>query len=314
MPSALVAPFKLEGENVRSSVAAASHAIESGVLQAAYYVCDPPEDEVAKSIIRSYPNITLLDNTCGFRGKGHALDTGIKRAKADGLDRLVLADADMIGLNPENIGQLLIPLDESIMTLGYIGIRRHFAKLPKPFNYFGVLSGLRAIRTEAWDTLSDGNNFGKHDKRGFNEAVLHGRVAKLGEPIARVAIDGVGHVSKFKKHGNPVTALEAYGSTYFHALRAALWIALEPSDKDLRIEGEVTKSDQLLRAIGAHRKLRAAGAVIGVGGLAMLAEIMIDPSQLNQIVGSIGLATTMTGYSTAYISNFKIETYSAFID
>ncbi|HEY4964592.1 MAG TPA: hypothetical protein VIH90_07940 [Candidatus Saccharimonadales bacterium] len=200
------------------------------------------------------------------------------------------------------------------MAIGYIGIRKYFARLPRPLNAFGALSGLRAVRTDAWDTLSDGDNMGKSDKRGFNEAVLNGRVKKLGLPIARIAIDGISHVNKFKKYKSPLTALRGYLGTYSYALRAAIWLKLEPNDDNLGIEGKITEEDQLRRAIGAHKRLRAAGAIAALTGGAILGETLVDPVHLNYILEAVGFGLTTSGCSTSLISSNKIQTHGLFLD
>ena len=84
------------------------------------------------------------------------------------------------------------------MSIGYLGLRKKLAKRAI-YNYWGGLSGQRAIKTEIWDLLNP------QDKHGFNvEAALNARLRKYGlhRNIARTALEGVGHVGKRKKERN----------------------------------------------------------------------------------------------------------------
>lgn len=151
------------------------------------------------------------------QGKGQSVQSGIEAAKLTGSSRVVLLDADLTGISASHITDLISPIerDGALMTIGYLGLRKAVVK-KYLLKQWGALSGQRAFELSIWSLLDE------QDKDGFNiEAALNARLRKanLHHRIARVALEGVGHVGKHDKYGNWPTALRAYWGTYANALK-----------------------------------------------------------------------------------------------
>ena len=221
MKAVVVIPDFNEGERVLA-VAEAAQACQS--VGEVVVVNDGSTDNTAT--ILSGLDATILTHHSN-KGKGEALDTGVRYATDYGYDNVVFLDGDLRGIQPHHVDKLLAPIeeDEAYMSIGYLGLRNAFVK-KKILNNWGALSGQRAIRTKVWDLLNN------QDKHGFNiEAALNARLHKnnLHRTIARVALDGVGHVGKQHKEGSWPKALWAYTKTYSAATRTYARIELERS-------------------------------------------------------------------------------------
>lgn len=211
MKAAVVIPVFNEGERV---LAVADAALGSFGAKEVIVVNDGSTDDTAE-LLSGRSDLTVLSHPWN-RGKGEALDTGIQLIRRQGYDAAVFLDGDLQGIKSYHVDQLLRPLQEdgSFMAIGYLGLRKTVIK-KAILNRWGALSGQRAIRTEIWDFLNN------QDKHGFNiEAALNARLRKHGlhHAIARVALDGVGHIGKQHKEDNWSKALLAYGKTYSAAL------------------------------------------------------------------------------------------------
>lgn len=219
MKAAVIIPVYNEGERVIAPVHAAqdySHVDEVIVVNDGSL--DSTED-----VLGSIDGITVLTHPQN-KGKGGALDTGMRYARSSGYEATVFLDGDLVGIEPYHVKELLTPLDdEAYMTIGYLGLRKAFVK-KTILSQWGALSGQRALRTEVWDLLDD------QDKHGFNiEAALNARLRKhaLHRTISRVALDGVGHVGKRQKEGSWPRAMWAYTKTYSAAMLTYARIELE---------------------------------------------------------------------------------------
>ncbi len=221
MKAAVIIPVFNEGERV---LAVAEAAQNCSNIREVVVVNDGSTDKTA-SILRGL-DLTVLTHHIN-KGKGEALDTGVRYARGVGYDKVVFLDGDLRGIQPKHIDDLLAPIeeDDTYMTIGYLGLRKAFVK-KIILNKWGALSGQRAIRTEVWDLLNN------QDKHGFNiEAALNARLRKnnLHRTIARVALDGVGHVGKRYKEGSWSKAMLAYTKTYGAAMRTYARIEFEKS-------------------------------------------------------------------------------------
>lgn len=315
MPAGLVVPYRNEGQRVVDLAYQSRDSLEQGVITEAIFVDNGSTDGAPEQLAKL--GWLTLGSTEGQRGgKAKALDVGIITAQSKDCDIFVLADGDMHGVTPVVISQLKEPInDGAAMVIGYLGWRKPFANLPYPFNHVGALSGLRAVTAEAWGTLSDGWFDNRSDKKGFNEPVLNGHVAKLGLPIAREPIDGVGHVSKFKKTGRVLSPVIDYAANVIHVTRASLWIAIEPEDKELGLEDKsierLTNTDQLIRAQGAHRRLRNVWGVTAVS--AELLSTLVSRGDLyhNPDLALASSILAMGGFAIGACNEYRRKEYDS---
>jgi glycosyltransferase involved in cell wall biosynthesis len=210
MKSAIIIPVFNEGERVIPVIEAAQ---SSDNAKEIIVVNDGSTDNSAQ-VISEIEDITVLGHAFN-KGKGEAMDTGMRYAQDRGYQTAVFLDGDLRGLRPDHVDQLLAPLsDEVFMTIGYLGLRKAAVKRVI-LNRWGALSGERAIRTEVWDLLNN------QDKHGFNiEAALNARLRQqeLHRNIVRVELDGVGHVGKHEKLDSWPKALKGYVKMYGSAI------------------------------------------------------------------------------------------------
>ena len=217
MRAAVIIPVFNEGDRV---LEVAEAAMDCHNISEVVAVNDGSTDNT-QIILEKISNLTIINHPEN-RGKGQALDTGMTFVREQGYDQAVFLDGDLLGIKPDHIHDLLLPLQtRSYMSIGYLGLRKAVVKSSILQNW-GALSGQRAIRTEIWDLLSE------QDKKGWNiEAALNARLRKhnLHRTISRVALEGVGHVGKRDKLGSWPAALSAYSQTYGSAL--ATYIRIE---------------------------------------------------------------------------------------
>lgn len=209
--AALIVPDYNEADRVRETIEAGLSCPDIGEL---IVVNDGSTDTTADVLADYKGEISVVTHDAN-RGKGLALDTGVRRAVRNGHMKAVFLDADLTGIKADHISALLRPLNNegTRMTIGYLGLRKAFVK-KYILNQWGALSGQRAVELGVWDLLSD------QDKQGFNvEAALNARLRKAGlhRGISRVALDGVGHTGKHDKVGSWPKALRAYYGTYANA-------------------------------------------------------------------------------------------------
>lgn len=127
-------------------------------------------------------------------GKGAAIETAKSEVEAE---IIVFIDADLLGLKPEHIDQLIEPLltDPALMmTVGkFVGgrLRTDLAQRIVP-----TISGQRAVRKTFLQTMPDASN------ARFGVEIIFTAHARAREyPITEVLISGVTQVMKEEKRG-----------------------------------------------------------------------------------------------------------------
>jgi len=227
----LVIPAFNEAERIGRVIEPATSA---ACIDSIIVVDDGSTDDTLEAAFEfiGHPGLALIRHNTN-RGKGEALDSGVKYARQHGSNKVVFLDGDLHGVEPDHIESLVAPLDdpEVYMTIGYLGLRKAVVK-KAILNRWGALSGQRALRTEVWELLSG------QDKHGFNvEAALNARLRQqnLHRTINRVALEGVGHVGKHDKEGTWPKALWAYSKTYSAAMWTYTRIDLEKTNPDDRM-------------------------------------------------------------------------------
>jgi glycosyltransferase involved in cell wall biosynthesis len=148
--------------------------------------------QCAAGVAASDPRLDVL-RTSPNQGKSAALLHGIQAART-GL--IAFIDADLIGLTPKHIDNLIRPVQAGTcdMSLGlFRGGRLHtdLAHLTTPF-----LSGQRCLR---WELFSDAPFL--EDARCAVEVALSLHARRRGLSVCSVAWSGVTHVTKPEKHG-----------------------------------------------------------------------------------------------------------------
>lgn len=155
-------------------------------------VSDGSTDKTAE-IAKSY-NIKVLENL-KQEGKGMAMRKGVKNT---GAQIITFFDADLIGLTPKHVSQIIRPVlnNEAGMV---VGIRDRIGETPlflikiDPLLAFG---GERALRREIFENLPE-----KFTRRFEVETVLnfYCKINKI--PVKYVKLKGLKMVIKEKKYG-----------------------------------------------------------------------------------------------------------------
>jgi polyisoprenyl-phosphate glycosyltransferase len=162
------------------------------LIQEVVVVSDGSTDTTV-DIARSFDvtTIALREN----RGKGYAMRVGVDYARHD---ILFFVDGDMFHLTDEHLNSLVMPvlLDECDMN---IGVRnrdpvRNFFHLEMKVG--PVLSGIRVMRREVWDTVPL-----RYQERFKIEAALNFFCSRAGYRQRQTIIYNLGHLIKESKRG-----------------------------------------------------------------------------------------------------------------
>ncbi len=164
---------------------------QSPLVKNIIVVSDGSEDETVKEASK-FEGVTIID-ILENRGKGGAVMAGLQRCS----DEIILVlDADLIGLTPEHIEDLLSPVinGEALMSVGLFEKGRaatDFAQKMAPF-----LSGQRALKRELLESISD------LDLSRFGiEVALHRYADENDIEAAEVQLPDLSHVMKEEKLG-----------------------------------------------------------------------------------------------------------------
>lgn len=144
-------------------------------------------------IARSFEvtTIALREN----RGKGYAMRLGVDYARHD---ILFFVDGDMLNVTDEHIESLVRPVLRGVCDMN-IGVRnrgpvRNFLHLQMKVG--PVLSGIRVMRREVWDTVPV-----RYQERFKIEAALNFFCSQAGFRQQQTIIHNLGHLMKEEKRG-----------------------------------------------------------------------------------------------------------------
>jgi glycosyltransferase involved in cell wall biosynthesis len=156
---------------------------------------------------------------CGEQGKGWAMLEGATYALQLGAFALTFLDADLRGITPVHINKLAEPVveEEALMTIGYLGGRKSYAK--RILNRWGGFSGQRTVAPVIWDQLEAADFEGWRIEGALNAVFRnHG----IGNEITRLELEGLRHIGKREKEPTLLRAGRRYFETYGSAFRGLL--------------------------------------------------------------------------------------------
>ena len=211
----LVIPAHNEAEHIAAIVRAALRASLVGRI---ILVDDGSTDGTAEAAAAADSRLEVLRTQLN-QGKAAALLLGIQAADSD---LIAFLDADLIGLRPEHIDDLIRPVltGDSDMTLGLFRggrLRTDLAHRTTPY-----LSGQRCLR---WGPFRD-TPLLADARYGVEVALsLHARRRRL--RVRSVVWNGVTHVTQPEKHG-AVRGYLSYLRMYSEILLYLIRLGLEP--------------------------------------------------------------------------------------
>ena len=127
------------------------------------------------------------------RGKGTAITEGLKYSESD---IILLLDGDLIGITPNHVTNLLLPLIEDIadMTIGVFNNGRFITDLAQRLTPY--LSGQRAIKSTILKNIIN------IDKTRYDiELAITEYVSKNNIRVKNIILDNLTHVMKEEKMG-----------------------------------------------------------------------------------------------------------------
>jgi len=186
--SAIIAAF-----NEEKTIAEVLAALKKNRLIDEVIVVSDGSTDATVDIARSFEvtTIALREN----RGKGYAMRVGVDYARHD---VLFFVDGDMFNLKDEHIESLLRPVLRGDCDMN-IGVRnrgpiRNFLHLQMKVG--PVLSGIRVMRREVWETVPV-----RYQERFKIEAALNFFCSQAGLRQRQTVIYNLGHLIKEEKRG-----------------------------------------------------------------------------------------------------------------
>ncbi|MFP3901486.1 MAG: glycosyltransferase [Acidimicrobiia bacterium] len=144
-------------------------------------------------------------------GKGQAMRTGVAATDAD---IIVFLDADLVGLRPEHVDDLVASVADGQAAMACGLFDRGPVANPIFLDGLPVLTGQRALRRELFERLD------LDDVRGYRvEAALNSLVAHAGLDRVDRVLPGLWHRTKEEKLGHPLVGF----STKLGMLATACW-------------------------------------------------------------------------------------------
>ncbi len=188
MNTAAIIPAYNEEKTIGSVLEALK---DSSYVDRIVVVSDGSEDGTVNTVMK-YDGVEIID-LLENRGKGGAIKAALDRYPAE---VILILDADLIGLTPEHIEKLLVPVIDkrAMMSVGLFQKGRmatDFAQKMAPF-----LSGQRALRRALLENISD------LDLSRFGiEVALHRYVEENEITVEEVQLPDLSHVMKEEKLG-----------------------------------------------------------------------------------------------------------------
>jgi esterase/lipase len=141
---AAIVPAYNEGERIAAVLKTLT---ETSLVDEVVVVDDGSVDNTA-DVVREFPKVRLLQNEKNI-GKSFSIQKGVKKTDAS---ILFFCDADLVGLTPSIVEQIIKPVIKGECDM-FLGIRNNV--MQKAINLFAVNSGERALRRELWNKLPD---------------------------------------------------------------------------------------------------------------------------------------------------------------
>jgi len=107
---------------------------------------DDGSSDQTSAEVRKFPRVTLLRNDPN-QGKAQSMQRGVSATTAD---ILFFCDADLHGLTPQSVAQIIRPVAQGHFDM-FIGIRNN--RMQKAVQLFAVNSGERAVSRNLWEKL-----------------------------------------------------------------------------------------------------------------------------------------------------------------
>jgi glycosyltransferase involved in cell wall biosynthesis len=144
------------------------------------------------------------------KGKGDAMRYGVSQTDAD---ILLFCDADLIGLTPQHLHQILDPVVEGRYAMN-IGLIARGPLLTRLERHLPLISGQRALRREIFESLPEAFFHGYMIETGMNRVCRYTR-----QPRGVVVLHGLDIRHKMQKVGF-FSGVIAYLRMGYHILRA----------------------------------------------------------------------------------------------
>ena len=109
-------------------------------------VIDDGSTDATEQVVRKFTGVKYIRNKTNI-GKASSMDRGVQATDAD---IYFFCDADLIGITPEIIQQIITPVADGLFSM-FIGLRGNL--MQKTVRLFAINSGERALTQEVWEKL-----------------------------------------------------------------------------------------------------------------------------------------------------------------
>jgi polyisoprenyl-phosphate glycosyltransferase len=186
--TAVIIPAFNEAERIGEVL----RAIRAAPLSLEVVVANDGSQDNTSDVARSFPGVRVLDLPVNV-GKGGAMRRGVEATDAE---LLLFLDADLVGLRPEHVLDLVLPVarGEADMTVGVF----RGGRLATDLSHFLVcyISGQRALRRELFLSVPGI----RHSRSGVETAITK-YVKSQRLRVQNIAMYGVTHPMKEEKMG-----------------------------------------------------------------------------------------------------------------
>ena len=160
---------------------------KTGIINEIIVVDDGSSDNTEEEA-KSFKGVKVIKNKKNM-GKSYSMDRGVNAAREP---ILFFCDADLSGLTPDIIEQIVLPVKTGRVDM-FIGLRKNL--MQKAVKLFALNSGERAMRREVWEKLPE-----KFKYRYRVEVGLNYIATKYGRGSGAVEFDYYQEI-KEKKYG-----------------------------------------------------------------------------------------------------------------